>query len=191
MPAAEQQPPSPRIQPLARKVRSGTHRGLQRQKPGRGRAAYIEAWPSHVSRRFAQACIASKLRARQHALMRPLILNPLFASLTSLPGVGPKLEKLYAYLFDREAPRVVDLLFHLPSGVIDRRARPKLRDALPDQIVTVAVTVDKHRPSPPHRSRAPYRIYAHDDTGDLTPPYFTARRDKPGRLLPMAETPTS
>ena len=52
--------------------------------------------------------------------MRPLVLNPLFASLTSLPGVGPKLEKLYARLLDREAPRVVDLLFHLPV----RRHRP-------------------------------------------------------------------
>jgi ATP-dependent DNA helicase RecG len=112
----------------------------------------------------------------------------LFAALTSLPGVGPKLEKLYAYLLDREAPRVVDLLFHLPSGVIDRRARPKLRDALPDQIVTVAVTVDKHRPSPPHRSRAPYRIYAHDDTGDLTLTYFNARRDYLEKLLPVGET---
>jgi ATP-dependent DNA helicase RecG len=120
--------------------------------------------------------------------MRPLVLNPLFAALTSLPGVGPKLEKLYAHLLDREAPRVVDLLFHLPSGVIDRRARPKLRDALPDQIVTVAVTVDKHRPSPPHRSRAPYRIYAHDDTGDLTLTYFNARRDYLEKLLPAGET---
>ncbi len=60
--------------------------------------------------------------------MRPLVLNPLFASLTSLPGIGPKLEKLYARLLDREGPRVIDLLFHLPTGTIDRRARPKLRD---------------------------------------------------------------
>ncbi len=158
------------------------------KNPDGAGAVYIEAWSRRVSRRFAQACIASALHARQHALMRPLVLNPLFAALTSLPGVGPKLEKLYAYLLDREAPRVVDLLFHLPSGVIDRRARPKLRDALPDQIVTVAVTVDKHRPSPPHRSRAPYRIYAHDDTGDLTLTYFNARRDYLEKLLPVGET---
>ena len=58
--------------------------------------------------------------------MRPVLLNPLFDSLTSLPGVGPKLEKLYARLLGRESPRAADLLFHLPSGVIDRRARPKL-----------------------------------------------------------------
>ncbi|HEX9071432.1 MAG TPA: ATP-dependent DNA helicase RecG [Pseudolabrys sp.] len=119
--------------------------------------------------------------------MRPHVLNPLFASLTSLPGVGPRLEKLYARLLDREAPRMVDLLFHLPSGVIDRRARPKLRDVQPGQVITVAVIVDKHRPSPPHRSRAPYRIYTHDDTGDLTLTYFNARKDYLERLLPVGE----
>jgi ATP-dependent DNA helicase RecG len=119
--------------------------------------------------------------------MRPLVLNPLFASLTSLPGVGPKLERVYARLLDREAPRVVDILFHLPTGAIDRRARPKLRDVQPGQVVTVAVTVDRHRPSPPHRSRAPYRIYTHDDTGDLTLTYFNARRDYLEKLLPVDE----
>ena len=69
--------------------------------------------------------------------MRPSLLDPLFASLTSLPGVGPKLEKLFARLIDREPPRVVDLLFHLPTGTIDRRARPKLRESWPDTVATV------------------------------------------------------
>ena len=119
--------------------------------------------------------------------MRPLVLNPLFASLTSLPGVGPKLEKLYGRLLDRQAPRVVDLLFHLPSGAIDRRARPKLRDVQPGQVITVAVTIDKRRPSPPHRSRAPYRIYTHDDTSDLTLTYFNVRKDYLEKLLPVGE----
>ena len=119
--------------------------------------------------------------------MRPPVLNPLFASLTSLSGVGPKLEKLYERLLGREAPRVVDLLFHLPSGAIDRRARPKLRDVQAGQVVTVAVTVTKHRPGPPHRSRAPYRIETEDDTGTLTLTYFNARRDYLEKLLPVGE----
>ena len=53
--------------------------------------------------------------------MRPSRLDPLFAALTTLPGVGPKLGKLYQRLFGREdAPaRVLDLLFHLPSGTVD------------------------------------------------------------------------
>ena len=101
--------------------------------------------------------------------MRPSLLDPLFAALTTLPGVGPKLEKLYRQLFGREdtPARVVDLLFHLPAGTIDRRARPKLRDVLPGSVVTVVVTIDRHRPSPPNRPRAPYQIYASDETGDL------------------------
>jgi len=121
--------------------------------------------------------------------MRPLVLNPLFASLTSLSGVGPKLEKLFARLLDREAPRVVDPLFHMPSGVIDRRARPKLNEVKPGMVVTVAVTVDKHRPVPRHRSRAPYRIITSDDTGQtLTLTYFNAREDYLKKLLPEGET---
>jgi ATP-dependent DNA helicase RecG len=121
-------------------------------------------------------------------LMRPNLLNPLFAALTSLPGVGPRLEQLYRRLFDREeAPRVVDLLFHLPSGAIDRRARPKLRDVVPDTVVTVAVTVDRHRPSPPRRPRAPYQIYTSDETGDLILTFFNAHKDYLQRLLPVGE----
>jgi ATP-dependent DNA helicase RecG len=122
------------------------------------------------------------------AAMRPDVLSPLFASLTSLPGVGPKLEKLYAKLLGREAPRVVDLLFHLPSGAIDRRARPKLNEVQPGQVVTVAITVLEHRPSPPNRPRAPYRIVTGDDTdATLTLTFFHARKDYLEKLLPIGE----
>jgi ATP-dependent DNA helicase RecG len=120
--------------------------------------------------------------------MRPSLLNPLFAAITTLPGIGARLEKLYRRLFGREQPaRVIDLLFHLPTGAIDRRARPKLRDVVPDTVVTVAVTVDRHRPPPPHRSRAPYQVYTSDETGDLTLTYFNARRDYLQKLLPVGE----
>src|SRR5688572_23730596 len=119
--------------------------------------------------------------------MRPTRLDPLFASLTVLPGIGPKLAKLFARLLERETPRVVDLLFHLPSGTIDRRARPKLRDVVPDTVVTVAVTIGRHRPPPPNRSRAPYQIYASDDTGDITLTYFRGDRDYLEKLLPEGE----
>ena len=127
-------------------------------------------------------------RIQYNRIMRPAILNPLFASLTTLPGIGPKLETLYARLLGRETPRIVDLLFHLPSGAIDRRARPKLRDVQPGQVATVAVTIDKHRPAPPHRPRAPYQIYASDETGTLTVTYFNARRDYLEKLFPVGET---
>jgi ATP-dependent DNA helicase RecG len=120
--------------------------------------------------------------------MRPGLLNPLFAAVTVLPGIGPRLEKLYARLLDRkDGARVIDLLFHLPSGAIDRRARPKLRDVVPDTVVTVAVTVDRHRPPPPHRPRAPYQVYTSDETGDLILTFFSARNDYLQKILPVGE----
>ena len=113
----------------------------------------------------------------------------MFASLKSLPGIGPKVEKLYAKLFGRGElpPRVIDLLLHLPTGTVDRRSRPKLNEVVPGTVATVAVTIDRHRPSPPNRPRAPYRIYASDDTGDLILTFFHAKRDYLEKLLPVGE----
>jgi ATP-dependent DNA helicase RecG len=120
--------------------------------------------------------------------MRPTLLNPLFASLSTLPGIGPKVEKLFFRLLGREdSARVIDLLFHMPSGVIDRRNRPKLRDVVPGTVVTIAVTVDRHRSSPPRRPRSPYLIYASDETSDIVLTYFNARRDYLEKLLPIGE----
>jgi ATP-dependent DNA helicase RecG len=120
--------------------------------------------------------------------MRPVVLNPLFAPVTSLAGVGPKQDKLFRYLLDRsETPRLVDLLLHLPASVIDRRARPKVRDAVPGQMVTLEVTVDRHRPAPPGRSRAPHLVYASDDTGDVVLTYFRAQPGFVEKLLPVGE----
>jgi ATP-dependent DNA helicase RecG len=118
--------------------------------------------------------------------MRPPVLNPLFASLTALPGIGPKLEKLFSRLIGRdgEAARVIDLLFHLPSGFVDRRNQPKLSAVTPDTVVTVAVTIDRHRPPPPNRPRAPYNIDASDDTNTLMITYFNARQDYLQKLFP-------
>lgn len=118
--------------------------------------------------------------------MRPALLNPLFAPVTSLAGVGPKQDKLFRYLLGRDdTPRLIDLLLHLPSSVIDRRARPKIRDALPGTVVTLEVTVDRHRAAPPRRSRAPHLVYAHDETGDVVLTYFRAQPGYAEKLLPV------
>jgi ATP-dependent DNA helicase RecG len=117
--------------------------------------------------------------------MRPSLLNRLFAPVTALPGIAEKSAKLYRKLTGRDdGGRIVDLLFHLPSGVIDRRQQPKLRDVTPDSVVTVDVHIDSHRPAPPHRPRAPYLVYAGDDTGTLTITYFNARREHIEKILP-------
>src|SRR5437773_11083894 len=118
--------------------------------------------------------------------MRPALLNPLFAPVTSLSGVGPKQDRLLRYLLDREeTPRLVDLLLHLPASVIDRRARPKIRDAMPGTVVTLEVTVDRHRPTPARNPRAPHLVYASDETGDVVLTYFRAQPGYVEKLLPV------
>jgi ATP-dependent DNA helicase RecG len=118
--------------------------------------------------------------------MRPALLNPLFAPVTSLAGVGPKQDKLFRYLLGRdETPRLVDLLLHLPASVIDRRARPKVRDAVPGTVATLEVTVDRHRPTPPRNPRAPHLVYTSDETGDVVLTYFRAQPGYVEKLLPV------
>jgi len=121
--------------------------------------------------------------------MRPSVLNPLFAPLSALSGIGPRLEQQFGRLLAREGerPRIVDLLFHLPTGFVDRRNQPKLSAVKPDSVVTVAVTIDRHRPPPPNRPRAPYLIFASDETNDLIITYFNARRDYLEKLFPVGE----
>ena len=120
--------------------------------------------------------------------MRPAVLNPLFAPVTSLSGVGPKQDKLLRYLLDRsETPRLVDLLLHMPASVIDRRSRPKLRDAVVGSVVTLELTIDRHRPPGGRNARAPYLVYASDDTADVVLTYFRGDRSYLEKQLPVGE----
>ena len=115
--------------------------------------------------------------------MRPQILFPLFASVTNLPGVGPRFGKL----IERVAgAQVADLLWHRPSGLIDRRFRPKIVAAPAGAIATLTVTVDAH--IRPHNPRAPYRVRCRDETGFLHLVYFHVKGDYLTRLLPVGAT---
>src|SRR6478609_11119509 len=111
--------------------------------------------------------------------MRPTLLDRLFAPVTALGGIGPQLGKL----FDRAAgPLVLDLLWHLPTGIVDRRAAPPISALEPDTIVTLKVRVERHEPG---FGRRPYRVHCTDGTGTLTLVYFSARGDQLQRLLPV------
>jgi ATP-dependent DNA helicase RecG len=116
--------------------------------------------------------------------MRSALLNPLFAPVTALSGIGPQL----ARLVERAAgPNVVDLLWHLPSGIVDRRAAPRLgelhpRDWPEGSVVTLKVKVERHQPG---LGRRPYRVFAGDDSGAVTLVYFNVRGDQLQRMLPV------
>jgi ATP-dependent DNA helicase RecG len=121
--------------------------------------------------------------------MRPSLLDPLFAPAGALPGVGPKNEKLFDRLLDKpQGARVVDVLFHLPQATVDRRARPKIRDAVPDTIVTIEAKVTEHRGPPNARSRAPFKVLVEDDTGDVELVFFLANHEWVRSRLPIGAT---
>src|SRR3990172_11473794 len=100
--------------------------------------------------------------------MRPLPLIPLFASATNLAGIGPRMQLLLKKALRLPpgvaAPRVLDLLWHMPTGVIDRRATPTVAAAVPGTIATLKVRVVKHRAPPGGNRKAPYKVATEDET---------------------------
>jgi ATP-dependent DNA helicase RecG len=121
--------------------------------------------------------------------LRPSILDPLFAPATTLPGVGPKIAPLLDRLLGESGrfARVVDLLFHLPTGGISRDLKGSIAQAPIGESVTLSVTVAGHRPSPPGRSRVPYRVLVEDESGDVTLVFFNAQRARLEKLLPVGQ----
>jgi ATP-dependent DNA helicase RecG len=121
--------------------------------------------------------------------MRPPLLAPLFAPARSLKGVGPRIEgllnKLVAPRHQSAHARVIDLLWHLPQGLIDRALTPRIADARIGELATLEVTVTEHRRGGPRRgARGPYRVLVEDDSGALDLVYFNADPAYLKRLLP-------
>lgn len=126
--------------------------------------------------------------------MRPTLLNALFAPVTSLNGIGPKLSIALTRLLkggggDGVDQAVVgDLLFHLPSGLIDRRAQPMIMDAVEGALSTIKARVDRHQAPPRGNQRVPYRIFLHDDSGEMSVVYFRGQARWLENQFPIGET---
>ncbi|WP_439541751.1 ATP-dependent DNA helicase RecG [Hyphomicrobium sp.] len=123
--------------------------------------------------------------------MRPPELTPLFASAEVLKGVGPRvialLKKALRLPPGVVLPRVIDMLWHLPTGVIDRRAEPTVAAALPGTIATLKVRVLKHKAPPRGNNKAPYKVATEDETGRLDLVFFRVERSFVERQLPVGE----
>jgi ATP-dependent DNA helicase RecG len=121
--------------------------------------------------------------------MRPTLLNPLFAEITSLKGVGEKQAKLFAKVLGREqqSVRILDLVLRLPSGMVDRRHRCTIAELPQAGIVTLEIIVGKHKPPPPNKPGIPYRVMVHDDTGTMTLVFFKVFGDHIRSTLPEGE----
>ncbi len=116
--------------------------------------------------------------------MRPEILFDVFKSATTLSGVGARTSKLIEATAGGD--RVVDLLWHLPQGIIDRRYAPKIAEAKIGVVATLTVTVERHNKAA--SKRAPYRVICSDETGRISLIFFHAREDYLNRMLPVRET---
>ena len=114
---------------------------------------------------------------------RPFILDPLFQSVKTVTGVGPRLTKLLEKL---AGPCVVDLLWHLPAGIVDRRYAPKINAAQTGQVATLTVLVGEH--IEPARRGLPYRVKCSDGTGAMDLTFFNARGDYLHNQLPPGST---
>ncbi len=119
--------------------------------------------------------------------MRPTILNPLFAPIRSLQGIGPKLAPLFDRLLAPQGSeaRLIDILLHLPHDAVDRRLSGRLSDSIAGQSGTFEIRVLAHKPSPPGRARVPYRVFVEDETGDMALVFFNAQRARIESMLPV------
>jgi ATP-dependent DNA helicase RecG len=114
--------------------------------------------------------------------MRPAILNPLFAEVTSLKGVGPALAKPLDRL---GLARVVDVVFHLPTGWVDRVPREELDAADAGRIISIVLTPRSYRES---NGRGPTRVNAFDAAGNaVSLTYFGGHPGWAKKLLPLGE----
>ena len=113
---------------------------------------------------------------------RPEVLFPLFASLDSLPGIGPKLARVFEQI---EIGKPRDLLFTLPNAGVDRRLRPTVKGVTLPATVTTEVTVLRHLPN--RVKGRPYRVSVSDSETEFPLVFFHAKSDWLQKRLPEGQ----
>ena len=117
--------------------------------------------------------------------MRPDILNPLFAEVEAMPGVGPKVAKMLGKL---GIGRIVDLLYHLPTGSIERiQVQAADGSLLGRNVILDLVPMDSRTP---RSGRGPTRIFAADSAGNMISLVFFNNPGWAKKQLPLGEART-
>lgn len=117
--------------------------------------------------------------------MRPELLNPLFTEVEALKGVGPQLGKLLKKL---GITRLIDLVYHLPTGAIERVRVTAVAHALLGQHIIVGLTPVDVRES--RSRRGPTRIIAVDCEGNKVSLIYFNNPGWAKRSLPVGQTRT-
>ncbi|HVM37992.1 MAG TPA: ATP-dependent DNA helicase RecG [Sphingomicrobium sp.] len=114
--------------------------------------------------------------------MRPEVLNPLFTEVEALKGVGPQLARLLKRL---HISRLVDLLYHLPTGAIERIRAPAATAALLGRTVILELTPFDTRQS--GSGRGPFRVLAADRDGNTISLIYFHNPAWARKTLPMGQ----
>lgn len=122
------------------------------------------------------------LAAHPMPASRDPLLQPLFAEISTLPGVGPKLAARFARLLDTERPRVLDLLFHIPRARLALEAPGCDPEQAIGRTLALEVEVLRHRPG---YGRAPTRMVAASKLGPIDLVFFNVQGEWLQRRFPV------
>ncbi len=114
-------------------------------------------------------------------IKRPDIIYPLFADVKSIPGIGQKTANA---IFSKIGDRVIDILFHFPTSIIDRRFTNNLTNSPINSIITTEATVIKHFPNK-YNKKSPYKIIVENLHDEIDLIFFNYREDYLHQLLPI------
>jgi ATP-dependent DNA helicase RecG len=120
---------------------------------------------------------ASTVESRRRT--RPPSLDTLFQPVSALAGIGTHLSKTLTRL---AGPEIVDLVSHLPVGLIDRRYMPKVAELDHACMATLELTIEKHEPG--GRGR-PYKVRCRDETKFIDLVFFNVRGPYLLKQLPI------
>lgn len=114
--------------------------------------------------------------------MRPEVLFPLYAPLDTLPGVGPALVKTLKRL---GLHFIIDLLWHLPSGIASFPFKPFLKDCEPGKPVALLATIVSYEPPP--TKRQPFKVLCDVEGIPLILVFFKTYRKSLEARLPLGQ----
>src|SRR5918996_2909872 len=147
------------------------------------------------SRRFSNTA-AREARHAVAARDAADALGPLLAPVHTLRGVGPSLGATLGRLLGVPKgadARCLDLLWHLPHAVIERRLQTDSAALVEGERVTLLVGVQQHQPGAaagrrprfrPVCARSPYKVRCWTGSAFLHLVFFQAREDYLRRALP-------
>ncbi len=113
--------------------------------------------------------------------MRSEKINPLFSPISSLSGIGPKLEVLFNRLV---GPKLIHLLWHIPYNLIKRNRHENIHEAQINSIVTLKVKILEHKPS--RFKKQPYKVNCVCGEVPVDIVFFYARHPVIKNTLPVA-----